>query len=361
MLTARRCIALPTDSPCASGPEVRNSRDLTTVRVLVGDDAGSAVERARGRAVLVPGRGRPVRRGPRAAPARPHHRRHRAARWCAPPGPRWATTSARWPSAAAASSCATTSRSRRRRRASWRSGRRRATARRAGPPSSETSGQVVGVLSRGGPSCDAGDGYDVDTRADAFFQPRRRGPRRGHGQPRLAPGQAEEGRGRPRSRAAPAARTAPPGSASTTPAPGTARAPAAPTTAAPAKTRCMATRQSSTVCVQEWTGTRPRAPACLACSGRRVTCSPPPSWTSTSPSTTASFARASASSRGPRSPPTPRSGTRRSASPWSSCPSWPRWACSGSASRRSTAARGWTRRATPSASRRSRGSTARSR
>ena len=40
----------------------------------------------------------------------------------------------------------------------------------AGAPAiDETSGQVVGVLSRSGPSCDVADGYDVDTRTDAFY------------------------------------------------------------------------------------------------------------------------------------------------------------------------------------------------
>jgi len=37
-----------------------------------------------------------------------------------------------------------------------------------GPAIDETSGQVVGVISRSGPSCGAADGYDVDTRPDAF-------------------------------------------------------------------------------------------------------------------------------------------------------------------------------------------------
>ena len=56
VLTARRCLALPSgDTRCpAPGPAVENSRDLAPIRVLVGDDAGSAVERARGRAALVP-------------------------------------------------------------------------------------------------------------------------------------------------------------------------------------------------------------------------------------------------------------------------------------------------------------------
>jgi hypothetical protein len=37
------------------------------------------------------------------------------------------------------------------------------------PAIDEASGEVVGVLSRGGPTCDDSHGYDVETRADAFL------------------------------------------------------------------------------------------------------------------------------------------------------------------------------------------------
>ncbi len=56
VLTTRRCVEITSgDLACpARGAQVAGPRDLTTLRILVGDDASSAVERARGRMVLLP-------------------------------------------------------------------------------------------------------------------------------------------------------------------------------------------------------------------------------------------------------------------------------------------------------------------
>jgi hypothetical protein len=167
VLTARRCLALTSgDTPCpAPGPAVQNSRDLATIRVLVGDDATSAVERARGRAVLVPPGDAlcgadialllldgtiddiaPLAASPTGAALGDHVRSvsyaggHKVVRDHVP----IAATSSRELQLTEAS-CEGTP---------------------GGPAIDEVSGKIVGVLSRSGPAC--GDGYDVDTRTDVF-------------------------------------------------------------------------------------------------------------------------------------------------------------------------------------------------
>jgi hypothetical protein len=169
VLTARRCIALPSgDSQCpASGPQVENSRDLSTISVLVGDDASSAVERARGRAVLVPQGDvlcgadialllldstiddiAPLVASPTGAAVGDHVRSVAYAsgqKLVRDHVPIAATSSQELELTEAP--CDGTP---------------------GGPAIDETSGEIVGLLSRSGPACDASDGYDVDTRADAF-------------------------------------------------------------------------------------------------------------------------------------------------------------------------------------------------
>jgi hypothetical protein len=163
VLTARRCLALPSgDTRC---PAVENSRDLATIRVLVGDDESSAVERARGRAVLVPPGDilcgadialllldstiddiAPLAASPSGAAVGDHVRSvsyaggHKVVRDHVP----IAATSSRELQLSEAS-CEGTP---------------------GGPAIDEVSGKIVAVLSRSAPAC--GDGYDVDTRTDVF-------------------------------------------------------------------------------------------------------------------------------------------------------------------------------------------------
>jgi len=169
VLTARRCIALPWgDASCpAPGPGIANSRDLATIRVLVGDDAASAVERARGRAVVLPPGDAlcgadialllldatiddiaPLVARPTGAAVGDHVRSvsyasgQKLVRDHVP----IAATSSRELELTEAP-CAGTP---------------------GGPAIDEVSGEIVGVLSRSGPACGSADGYDVDTRTDAF-------------------------------------------------------------------------------------------------------------------------------------------------------------------------------------------------
>jgi hypothetical protein len=169
VLTARRCIALPSgDAPCPTpGPLGANSRDLTTIRVLVGDAAESAVERARGRAVLLPPGDAlcgadialllldstiddiaPLAVSPTGAAVGDHVRSvsyaggHKLVRDHVQVGATSATELQ-----LTEASCEGVP---------------------GGPAIDEVSGEVVGVLSRSGTACDAAEGYDVDTRADVF-------------------------------------------------------------------------------------------------------------------------------------------------------------------------------------------------
>ena len=87
VLTARRCISL-VDGDSRAPPRARRSTgglDLTGMRVLVGDDVGSAVERARGRAVLVPDGDVLCGADIALLLLDADHRRHRAARRAARP------------------------------------------------------------------------------------------------------------------------------------------------------------------------------------------------------------------------------------------------------------------------------------
>jgi protease YdgD len=170
VLTARRCISiLQGDLRCpAAGPQIAGARDLTTVRVLVGEDAATAVERARARSAVVPDGDvlcgadiallaldatiddvSPLVVHATGAAVGDHVRTvayargHRMVRDHVPV----AASSSRELSLAEAP----------------------CEGEAGGPALDEATGEVVGVLSRGGPSCGAGAGYDVDTRADAFL------------------------------------------------------------------------------------------------------------------------------------------------------------------------------------------------
>jgi hypothetical protein len=170
VLTARRCVSvLQGDLRCpAVGAQIAGARDLTTIRVLVGEDGASAVERARVRSSITPEGDvlcgadiallaldatiddiAPLVVHSTGAAVGDHVRTvayaggHRLVRDHVPV----AASSSREISLAEAPCDGVA----------------------GGPALDEASGQVVGVLSRGGPACTAGDGYDVDTRVDAFL------------------------------------------------------------------------------------------------------------------------------------------------------------------------------------------------
>jgi hypothetical protein len=170
VLTARRCIALLAgDARCpATGAQLAGARDLTTIRVLVGDEAGASVERARVRSALVP-EGDVLCGADVALLALD------------------ATIDDVAPLVVSATGAAVGDHVR---SVSFAGGRKRvrdhvavaaASSRElslaespcdgpaGGPSIDEVSGQVVGIRSRSGPACTAADGYDVDTRADAFL------------------------------------------------------------------------------------------------------------------------------------------------------------------------------------------------
>jgi Trypsin len=170
VLTARRCVAVPSgDGPCpAQGAQVTGTRNLSTLRVLVGESAASAVERARGRAVLVPPGDvlcgadiavllldstiddiAPLVAHSTGAAVGAHVRSvsygggNKLVRDHVPIA---ATSSAELELDEAP--CDGTP---------------------GGPAVDEASGEVVGVFSRSGPACSDSQGYDVDTRVDVFL------------------------------------------------------------------------------------------------------------------------------------------------------------------------------------------------
>jgi hypothetical protein len=170
VLTARRCISLPTgDAACpAVGTQVAGTRDLTTIRVLTGDDVASATERARARAAVVPGGDvlcgadvallaldatvddvAPLVVGTTGAAVGDHVRTvaYAGGRKLVREHVAVAAVSSRELSLAEAP----------------------CDGPGGGPAIDEVTGQVVGVRSRSGPACTATDGYDVDTRVDAFL------------------------------------------------------------------------------------------------------------------------------------------------------------------------------------------------
>jgi hypothetical protein len=170
VLTARRCVAIPSgDAQCpATGAQITNTRDLSTLRVLVGNDAASAVERARGRAVLEPPGDvlcgadfavllldatlddiAPLVVHATGAPAGDHVRSvsySGGQKLVRDHVPVVATSSLELELDEAPCDAVP-----------------------GGPAIDESSGEIVGVLSRSGPACDDRAGYDVDTRADVYM------------------------------------------------------------------------------------------------------------------------------------------------------------------------------------------------
>jgi hypothetical protein len=169
VLTARRCISVLLGDPqCpASGPQTGGGVDLTTVRVLMGDDVASAALRARGRASLVPAGDvlcgadvalllldstiddvAPLVVRSTGAAVGDHARHvgfdgaHKIVRDHVPV------------SAVSSREIALTEAP--------------CDGVPGGPAIDEGTGEIVGVLSRGGTACGASGGFDVDTRADVF-------------------------------------------------------------------------------------------------------------------------------------------------------------------------------------------------
>ncbi len=168
VITARRCIEiLQTDAACPAGQPL-DERDLDTVHVLVGDDVASAVDRAQGRAVVLPPGDAlcgqdlalllldapiddiaPVALSPTGAAQGDHVRTSAygaGAKLVRDHVP--VTDASPRELALAQAPCVGLS---------------------GGAVIDETTGALVGVVSRGGPTCDSPGGWEIATRTDAFF------------------------------------------------------------------------------------------------------------------------------------------------------------------------------------------------
>ncbi len=169
VITARRCVeVLPDDDSCPTGPYANAPRDPSTIHVLVGDRVASAIDRAQGREVVLPSGDAlcgadlalllldapiddidPVVVSPTGAAQGDHVRtvafgtdrklvRDHVS----------VTEASSRELALAQAPC-------------------------VGLPGGAlidiATGALLGVVSRGGPACSAADGWEVATRADAFF------------------------------------------------------------------------------------------------------------------------------------------------------------------------------------------------
>ncbi len=168
VLTARRCVEILQGEPACPADGPRDERDLDTVHVLVGDDVASAVDRAQGRAVVLPPGDAlcgqdlalllldapipdiaPVAISPTGAAQGDHVRTAafgadgKLVRDHVP-----VTEASARELALAQAPCVGLP---------------------GGAVLDETTGQLVGVVSRGGPSCDSDAGWEIATRTDAFF------------------------------------------------------------------------------------------------------------------------------------------------------------------------------------------------
>lgn len=168
--TARSCVEITRgDLACpAKGAQVAGPRDLTTLRILVGDDVSSAVERARGHDVILPPGdtlcsddlallllNQPIDDVTPVVPS--------------------ATGAARGAHVRSVGIAAGSKTVRDHVRIGATSDDEMALeeAPCAGAPGGavidETTGELLGVLARADPSCGAASGWDVATRLDAFF------------------------------------------------------------------------------------------------------------------------------------------------------------------------------------------------
>jgi hypothetical protein len=168
VITARRCIDLVPDQVACPASGELEERDLDTIHVLVGDDVASAVDRAQGRGVVLPPGGTlcgddlalllldapiddiaPLVVSPTGAAQGDHVRTvafgagTKLVRDHVP-----VTDASSRELALAQAPCVGLA---------------------GGPVVDETTGELVGVISRGGPTCSASDGWEIATRTDAFF------------------------------------------------------------------------------------------------------------------------------------------------------------------------------------------------
>jgi hypothetical protein len=251
VVTARRCVEMTCgDLACpARGAQVTGPRDLTTLRILVGDDASSAVERARGRAVLLP-EGDTLCREDLALVLLTQPIDDVAPFLPSPTG------AARGAHVRSVSVAAGTKRVRDHVRVGATSDREMVLdeAPCAGEPGGavidETTGELLGVLSRGEPRCDADPGWDVATRVDAFFPLVERAMAAGQMSHQAHKAKEKKGPIDVGASCAEAAECAA-GDCVTYEGAQYCTRDCSPTDRCPAKYRCMSTRQSTRVCVTE--------------------------------------------------------------------------------------------------------------
>jgi hypothetical protein len=251
VVTARRCVEIPRgDLACpAQGAQVAGPRDLTTLRILVGDDVPRAVERARGREVLLPP-GDSLCREDLAlllltepiddvAPFLPS-----------------ATGAARGAHVRSVSLAAGTKTVRDHVRVGATSDREMVLdeAPCAGEPGGavvdEASGELLGVLSRGEPRCTADPGWDVATRLDVFFPLVERAMASGRVSHQAHKAKEKKGPIDMGASCAEAAQCAA-GDCVTYEGAQYCTRDCSPTDRCPARYRCLSTRQSTRVCVTE--------------------------------------------------------------------------------------------------------------
>ena len=252
VLTARSCVSVLTGGSLAcpaAAPQISGGVDLTNVHVYVGDDIATAEERAQGRAVLVPEGDvlcgadialllldatiddvAPLVVQPTGAPVGAHVRsvgcesgrklvRDHVA----------VVAASSLELELAEAPCDTTP---------------------GAPAIDETSAQIVGIVSRSGPTCAAADGVRRRHPHRRLHDPRRGGARRGPVEPRHRPGQGEEGPRRhgcqlhPRDRCAAGVCVTYAGAEYCT-------RTCDPTDHCPTDYKCMGIKSGSTVCVQE--------------------------------------------------------------------------------------------------------------
>ncbi|HEX8796242.1 MAG TPA: trypsin-like serine protease [Polyangiaceae bacterium] len=251
VVTARRCVEIPRgDLACpAHGPQVAGPRDLTTLRILVGDDTSSAVERARGREVLLPP-GDTLCRDDLALLLLTQPIEDVTPFLPSPIG------AARGDHVRSVSVTARAKTVRDHVPVAATSDREMVLdeAPCAGEPGGavidETTGQLLGLLSRGEPGCAADPGWDVATRLDVFFSLVVRALAAGHMSHQTHMAKEKKGPVDMGASCAQASDCAA-GDCVTYEGAQYCTRDCSPTDRCPAKYRCMSTRQSTRVCVAE--------------------------------------------------------------------------------------------------------------
>jgi len=251
VVTARRCVEIPHGDPAcpAHGAQVAGPRDLTTLRILVGDDVSSAVERARGRQVLLPA-GDALCRDDLALLLL-----NQPIDDVTPflPSATGAALGAHVRSVGIAAGDKTV---RDHVLIGATSDREMAldeapcAGEAGGAIIDETTGELLGVLSRGDPSCGADHGWDVATRIDAFFPLVERALSAGHMSHQTHKAKEKKGPIDMGASCAEATQCAA-GDCVTYEGAQYCTRGCSPTDRCPAGYRCMSTRQSTRVCVTE--------------------------------------------------------------------------------------------------------------